>query len=51
MHGGDNMDSIDTSTKEGKLLKIAIMRLTYLYKDKTASQILKMLEDAANQFD
>lgn len=45
------MDNIDTSTKEGKLLKIAIMRLTYLYKDKTASQILKMLEEARGQFE
>lgn len=50
MARGDIMDytiepyKINTSTREGKLLEIAIARLGYLYKDKTSDQILNMLE-------
>jgi hypothetical protein len=39
-------------TYEGKLLRIAVMRLRYyVYKNKDREQVLKLLEDAAKEFD
>lgn len=44
------IEDIDTTTTEGKLLSIALSRLLYLYPDKNRQQILNELMSTLNSF-